>query len=336
MPAQTSGAAATTPDDSRWPDVFATGRVVLGYALTFDRGAQPAHVVRAAPARPRGRAPAGGNRRHAVFPRHRRRVQPADAGASGAAPPGFLNAAPDPDGILQARAARRRARRPRLSGLALAAVAAATGARDMALRVVERQRGDADARRPRSCRSTARAICCCATAARSERFRTSRPPTCSAARCPPAPLRDKIVFVGTTALGTREVVATPLDTLFAGVEVQATVADNLLRAGLHPAVRAADRSSTASWRSVLGIAIARSSSRARASCRACSAAPLELAALWSGSAWLLSTRGLFVSPLFPTIAVSSQLWRVMTLAKFTVERRRADTRRPREEPLRNA
>ena len=36
-------------------------------------------------------------------------------------------------------------------------------------------------------------------------------------------LRDKIVFVGTTALGTREVVATPLDTLFAGVEVQATI-----------------------------------------------------------------------------------------------------------------
>src|SRR5204862_387010 len=35
-------------------------------------------------------------------------------------------------------------------------------------------------------------------------------------------------FVGTTALGTREVVATPLDTLFAGVEVQATIADNLL------------------------------------------------------------------------------------------------------------
>ena len=37
------------------------------------------------------------------------------------------------------------------------------------------------------------------------------------------------MFVGTTALGTREVVATPLDTLFSGVEVQATVADNLLQ-----------------------------------------------------------------------------------------------------------
>src|SRR4029453_5028010 len=45
----------------------------------------------------------------------------------------------------------------------------------------------------------------------------------------PGSLKGKIVFVGTTALGTREVVATPLDTLFPGVEVQATVADNLLR-----------------------------------------------------------------------------------------------------------
>ena len=41
--------------------------------------------------------------------------------------------------------------------------------------------------------------------------------------------QDAIVFVGTTALGTREVVSTPLDTRFAGVEVHATVADNLLR-----------------------------------------------------------------------------------------------------------
>ena len=48
-------------------------------------------------------------------------------------------------------------------------------------------------------------------------------------RVPAGTLQDKIVFVGTTALGTREVVATPLDTLFAGVEVQATVADNLLQ-----------------------------------------------------------------------------------------------------------
>jgi hypothetical protein len=48
-------------------------------------------------------------------------------------------------------------------------------------------------------------------------------------RAPFESINDKIVFVGTTALGTRELVATPLDTLFVGVEVQARVADNLLK-----------------------------------------------------------------------------------------------------------
>ena len=48
-------------------------------------------------------------------------------------------------------------------------------------------------------------------------------------QAPAGTFKDKIVFVGTTALGTREVVSTPIDTLFAGVEVQATVADNLLQ-----------------------------------------------------------------------------------------------------------
>ena len=42
-------------------------------------------------------------------------------------------------------------------------------------------------------------------------------------------VKNRLIFVGTTALGTREVVATPLDTLFAGVEVHATVADDLLQ-----------------------------------------------------------------------------------------------------------
>jgi response regulator RpfG family c-di-GMP phosphodiesterase len=40
--------------------------------------------------------------------------------------------------------------------------------------------------------------------------------------------------------------------------------------------------------------------------------------------WLLSTRGVFISPLFPTVGVLSTL-AVMTLAKFTVERGRANT-----------
>src|SRR5204862_4937524 len=49
-----------------------------------------------------------------------------------------------------------------------------------------------------------------------------------------------------------------------------------------------------------------------------------LVALWSGAIWLLSTTGIFLSPLFPTIAVSSGL-AITTLARVAVERRRAET-----------
>ena len=48
-------------------------------------------------------------------------------------------------------------------------------------------------------------------------------------RAPEAAVKDAIAIVGATALGTRDGVSHPFDTVFPGVEVQATVADNLLR-----------------------------------------------------------------------------------------------------------
>ena len=113
---------------------------------------------------------------------------------------------------------------------------------------------------------------------------------------PAGTLQDKIVFVGTTALGTREVVATPLDTLFAGVEVQATVADNLLADFITDRIRdVIEDSSCLCRRSVTW------SSRARAR-------PVRSARQPDRSGALVfrrvgaSTRGVFVSPLMPTSA----------------------------------
>ena len=113
-------------------------------------------------------------------------------------------------------------------GLALAAVAAATGARDMALRIANVNASVLTIDN--------RAVPLDGKGNLLLRYRGKKRtfPYFSAAdvladRLPVGALRGKIVFVGTTALGTREVVATPLDTLFAGVEVQATVADNLLQ-----------------------------------------------------------------------------------------------------------
>ena len=150
---------------------------------------------------------------------------PVLAGATAAS--GFLNAAPDSDGILR--------RVPLLAeldgrvypGLALAAVVAATGSRDMELRIANVNAS--------TLTMDNRTVPVDGKGNLLLRYRGKKRafPYLSAAdvltdQVPVGALRGKIVFVGTTALGMREVVATPLDTLFAGVEVQATVADNLL------------------------------------------------------------------------------------------------------------
>jgi CHASE2 domain-containing sensor protein len=140
-------------------------------------------------------------------------------------------------------------------------------------------------------------------------------------RAPAESVRGKVVFVGTSALGTREVVATPLDTLFTGVEVQATVADNLLQrdANWRPAHAVAIETA-----GVLGLGLAMLlvvwrfglpwGGLASAAC---------LAIVWALAARLLSDDGLFVSPVFPTLGVLTGLVG-MVIAGFTTERVRAD------------
>jgi CHASE2 domain-containing sensor protein len=131
----------------------------------------------------------------------------------------------------------------------------------------------------------------------------------------------KIVLVGTTALGTREVVSTPVDTLFAGVEVQATVTDNLLQQDF---IRRPENGGALETQLVIGLGLVAALLVYRFGL-AIGAAGVAvcLAALWWGAARLLSTHGLFLSPLFPTIGLISAV-ASMTIARFTAERQRAD------------
>jgi HD domain/CHASE2 domain len=137
----------------------------------------------------------------------------------------------------------------------------------------------------------------------------------------PETFKDKIVFVGTTALGTREVVATPIDTLFAGVEVQATVADNLLQRDF---IRRPEYGPTLETQIVLGFGIIAALLVGRlglvwggVGVAVC------LAAVWGGAAAVMSSSGAFVSPVFPTLTLISAFG-TMAVARFTLERRRAD------------
>jgi HD-GYP domain-containing protein (c-di-GMP phosphodiesterase class II) len=313
-----AGARATS--DEALAAKLRDGRVVLGHAMRFDGapfdpGACVLHPV--APALLHvGNETGDASYFHATSVVCNLPMLSQAAGASG-----FMNAAPDEDGIL-----RRVPLLIELDGriypsLALAATMAATGSRDLVLRIsnvntasliVDQQAVPLDGR--------ANALV---------RYRGGKQtfPYVSAAdvmseRVPAGTLQDKIVFVGTTALGTREVVATPLDTLFVGVEVQATVADNLL----HQDFISRSQFGTIFEGFVvltLGVAVTWLVASTGTMTGVLSSG-IGIAALWYFAGQVLSIKGVFVSPLMPTVAVMAAL-AVMTLVKFTVERGRADT-----------
>ena len=135
-------------------------------------------------------------------------------------------------------------------------------------------------------------------------------------------LRGRIVFVGTTALGTREVVATPLDTQFVGVEVQATTADNLLqRDFVHRTAFGSSLDALAAL--VIGLALALLIASGGVAAGLAGGAA-GIVGLWWSASWLLESHRVVVSPLFSTMAIMGCV-AAMTLARFTVERGRANT-----------
>lgn len=234
---------------------------------------------------------------------------------------GFLNAAPDRDGIL-----RRVPLLAELDGrvypsLALAAVSAAQPRDALVLRVENVNASSlwiGDAVVPLDGRSNLLL---------GFRGKKRTFPYLSAAdvlsgTVPADALRGKIVFVGTTALGTREVVATPLDTQFVGVEVQATTADNLLQRDF---VHRTAFGSSLDALAVLGIGLGLAALIASAGVVAgLAGGAAGVIGLWWSASWLLENERLFVSPMFSTMAIMSCV-AAMTLAKFTVERGRANT-----------
>jgi adenylate cyclase len=233
---------------------------------------------------------------------------------------GFLNAAPDPDGILR--------RAPLLMqygdriypALSLAAVRELTGAKNLALRVA-------------NVNTSSLAIDGLGVPLDGKsnlllRYRGAKRtfPYVSAVdvmngHVADDAFRDRIVFVGTTALGTREVVATPLDTLFVGVEVQATIADNLLQRDF---MYRPEHGVTLETQVVIGLGTIAAFIVARFGLVWGSIAALTfLLAVWMGAQSLFSTEGAYFSPLYPSMGLVGGL-AAMTAAGFSVERRRAD------------
>jgi len=129
------------------------------------------------------------------------------------------------------------------------------------------------------------------------------------------------VFLGITAPGLGDTVVTPLDTTYPGVEVHATVADTILRRDFLRRPRAAPAielvlTLLAGPIAALVVIVAGITG---------GAALLGAAGvgLWLGAGWLLGTRGIFISPLYPVAALGVS-FTALAVTSVLLERGRAD------------
>ena len=303
-PDRTTTAGADGGVDERFADTLRRGGVIVGYAFTF--GAASAGERGPGSSDPPGCALqplpvtvvdlTGSDGEWPMFTATGAVCSlPTLTSAAGAS--GFLNATPDTDGILRRVPLAIQMGSRVYPSLALAASRVFLGAGAGELRAVNANTtaltiGDRTA--PLDGRANLLL-----------RFRGGRRtfPFVSAAdvmdgRTAPDAFRDKLVFVGATALGTQELVATPHDPRFFGVEVQATVADNLLqgdffyRPAAAPLVEAVVTMAAAAL-------VALTAVRFGAAGVACAGLAC-LAALWGGAWWLLGRWGLVLSPVLPS------------------------------------
>ncbi|HSG46464.1 MAG TPA: CHASE2 domain-containing protein, partial [Longimicrobiales bacterium] len=113
----------------------------------------------------------------------------------------------------------------------------------------------------------------------------------------PAVWKGKMVLLGTTAAGLKEIRTTPLEPAQPGVEIHATVLDNLL-AGDPIAVPRWARGLQVLLVLIPGLLLTGLLARARAVWGLAAVLP-SAAGIWLGSHWLLASRQVFLPPLLP-------------------------------------
>jgi adenylate cyclase len=239
-----------------------------------------------------------------------------------AAGSGFFNVSPDPDGILRRVPLIIEYRGRLYPSLALATLMKALGAHDVLLKT--------DASGAKSLVLNQTAIPLTSKGSLLIRFRGKgkRFDYVSAAdilsdRIPDGKIHGRIVFVGTSASGLKELKSTPLDPVFPGVEVHATVVDNILRKDfLYRPEWAAGLESVGML--VFGLLSAFILAWTGA---AWSSLLLGVAAvgLWQASVWMFRNDGIFISPVLPLIVLALN-FSVITFFRFWREEQRVKER----------
>ena len=142
-------------------------------------------------------------------------------------------------------------------------------------------------------------------------------------RIPEGKIRGKIVFVGTSASGLKELKSTPFDPVFPGVEVHATIVDNIIKRDFitRPKWAAAAES--------LGVIVFGLISALILAWTGAGWSSLLLGAAgiggWQASVWVFRNESIFISPVLPLLVLVCN-FSILTFFRFWREEQRVKER----------
>ena len=307
--------------DKRLADALSRGNVVLGYQFLFEEGSDsdnspyhPLHLNRLWHSR-EGEDPE-------VFIKARGVSCNLEMFSRAAGASGFFNISPDADGILRRVPLIIEHKGTFYPSLALATVMRSLGVDGVFLRTGEGG-GQSLCLNNTVIPLTSKGSMLIRFRGQSKAFDYVSVADILSDRIPRDRIEGKIVFVGTTASGMKEFKSTPFDPIFPGVEVHATVVDNILRKdflsrpkwapgleslltlalGLLSAFIFAWTGAGWSWLLLGGVGVG----------------------LWQASVWMFQIESIFISPILPLTVLAGN-FSLITFLKYWHEEQRARER----------
>ncbi len=140
---------------------------------------------------------------------------------------------------------------------------------------------------------------------------------------PDEKIQGKIVFVGTSASGLKELKSTPFDPVFPGVEVHATVVDNILKKDFISRPKWASGLESAGML-VFGLLSALILAWTGAGWSSLFIGVVAVG-IWQASGWMFRNEGLFISPVLPLIVLAFN-FSIITFVRFWQEEQRVKQR----------
>jgi len=310
-----------TDNDQRLAEALSRGPIVLGYQFLFDEGSDsescllhPIHVNKL-----------GHEKAERVSPLfiHARSVScNLKMFSQAAAGSGFFNVSPETDGILRRVPLIMEHKGKLYPNLALVTLMKALGINDVLLKT-DRRGMDSLYLNQTAIPLTSNGSLLIRFRGKGKTFEYISAADILSDRIPDGKIQGKIVFVGTSASGLKELKSTPFDPIFPGVEVHATVVDNILKKDF------ISRPKWAAGLEFLGVLVLGLISAFILASTGAGWSSLLLGVLgvgvWQASVWTFRSEGIFISPVLPLIVLVCN-FSILTFFRFWQEEQRVKER----------